>query len=340
MEKSLNHKTKIERPKMKLLYEFNLEKTDPEITLELPENEIGEIFLSIANREIRNRTDLYQQKHIAGTQFTGERSQEIANLNISIEKHFEKNLGIADVFHSKKRYLVIGAGDCSANLFRSSYDLTLTRGKPLFYLKDEPYKEKEYYAFIITGKNGTVKGKIEKITFRDEKPAIGNQEIPGLLWLFCSTPLVYKGHLVDKIEMACNDYDLRHFFGKNNENGTLNGIYTKLNEGYPQFVKAIEKKQDKIQITGTDVEWYHAGIGIKDNTFIIIHNIGSIFDLAKKFQEQGVSDAVLLDSGGSSVIWANWNYSGYLAHHWYFRPNRGAVIVFNLKGERKLLNGL
>lgn len=323
---------------MKLLYDFDLKKTDPEITLKIPENEIDAAFLSIANREIRNRTDLYQQKHIVGTQFTRERLHEIVSLNISIEKHFEENLGIADVFNSKKRYLVIGTGDCSANLFRSSYDLTLTWGKPFFYLKDEPYKEKEYYAFIITAQKGTIKGNIEKITFRDEKPIIDNHEIPGLRWLFCSTPLIYRGHLLDKIKMAGNNYDLRHFFGKKNENKTINEIYAKLNEGYPQFVKAIEKNQDKIKMTGTDVEWYHAGIGIKDNTFIIIHNIGSIFDLAKKFLEQGVSDAVLLDSGGSSVIWANWNYNGYIAHHWYFRPNRGAIIIFNLKGERKLLN--
>lgn len=323
---------------MKLLYEFDLKKTDPEIILELPNNEIAEASLSIANREIRNRTNLYQQKHIIGTQSTEVRTKEIAELNMTIEKHFEKNPDITDVFHSKKRYLVIGVGDCSANLFRCSYDLTLTQGKQFFYLKDEPYKEKEYYAFIVTGQNGALNGKIEKITFRDEQPTLDNHEIPDLLWLFCSTPLVYKGHLLDKTEMASNDYDLRHFFGKNNSNGTINDIYAKLNEGYPQFVDAIARNQDKIQMSGTDVEWYHAGIGIKNNTFIIIHIIGSIFDLARKFQEQGVSDAVLLDSGGSSVIWANWNYNGFIAHHWYFRPNRGALIMFNLRGERKFWN--
>lgn len=321
---------------MKLLYEFDLTKTDPEILLEIPFEDIEEMFLSITNRQKRNKTDLYQQKHINGVENSSDRKKELTELNMPIEAHFKENFQIEDPYKVEKRYLVIGVGDCTANLFRASFDPTLWPRNPFFYLEDEPFREKEYYGFIVSRDQGKLKAKIETITFQQGKPVLNGKEIPGLSWMFCSTPLVYRGKIVDGSGMAKNNYDLRHLFGKENGSETINEIYKKFREGgYPAFANAIEAKKDKIIGTGQDVNWYHAGIGIKDDAFLVIHHIGSLLDLANKFYTLGVEDAVLLDSGGSSVVWANWNYNGILAHHWYFRPDRGAIIIFHLKGKQK-----
>lgn len=126
--------------------------------------------------------------------------------------------------------------------------------------------------------------------------------------------------------MAINEYDLRHVFGRY-ETTITNEIYRGLRQSYEKFVASVNEKKTKILTTGPEVEWYHAGIGIKKDTLIVIHHTGSLMELAFAFKEQGADDAVLLDSGGSSIIWANWNQGKTIAHNVNYRPHRGAVIV-------------
>lgn len=315
---------------MKLTYSFETNKEAPEIVMELPLSEINDMFLSIANREKRNGDSLYQQKHILGTQLTSERKKELSDINITIPGHFRQNLGIDNVLQVKERYLVLGVGDCPANLFRPSFDAS--KKSPLFFLKDEPIEQKEYYGFIVKKEKEETKLQMEKIIFREGMPLENGKGIVHLKWLFCSTPLVYKGDVVSSMEMVMNDYDLRHTFGKNAKKLT-DKLYFRLREGYDKFVEMVEKNRSGILTEGPEVEWYHAGIGIKENKIIVIHNIGSLLELAVKFKGLGVNDAVLLDSGGSSVIWANWNIGGTIAHYLNYRPKRGAIIIIKTKGQ-------
>jgi hypothetical protein len=129
--------------------------------------------------------------------------------------------------------------------------------------------------------------------------------------------------------MVVNDYDLRHTFGRDAKKVT-DELYLSLRDGYDKFVKILESKKSKILSFGPEVEWYHAGIGVKENCIILIHNTGSLMDLALKFKEHGVENAVLLDSGGSPVIWANWTKGGVLAHNFNYRSKRGAVIIVEI----------
>ena len=313
---------------MELTYSFDTKKESPGIVMELPLWEIIHIFLSIARQKKRNGTVLYQQKHILGTEPTSQRKKELSDLNITIPEHFKQNFGIDDVFHVKNRYLVLGVGDCTANLFRPSFDTS--KEVPLFFLDHEPLEQKEYYGFIVQGEKEDTKVRIEKIVFRDGIPLENGKKIDHLKWLFCSTPLVYKKNAVSSTEIAVNDYDLRHTFGKNAKAFT-DELYVGLRESYDTFADMVEKNKSRILSSGPEVEFYHAGIGIKGDRIVVIHNIGSLMDLAKKFEELGVNDAVLLDSGGSSVIWANWNRGGTIAHHVNYRPKRGALIVIELK---------
>ena len=315
---------------MKLTYSFDTNKEAPEIVMELPLSEIEDMFLSIANRERRNGDSLYQQKHILGTQPTSERKKELSDINITIPEHFQKNFGIDNVLQVKERYLVLGVGDCTANLFRPTFDAS--KKNPLFFLNDEPIEQKEYYGFIVKKEKEKTTLQMEKIIFREGMPLENGKRIDHLKWLFCSTPLVYKGDVVSSMEMVINDYDLRHTFGKSAKKLT-NELYFRLRESYDKFVEMVEKNRSRILTTGSEVEWYHAGIGIKENKIIVIHNIGSLLELAVKFKDLGVNDAVLLDSGGSSVIWANWNKGGTIAHYLNYRPKRGAIIIIKTKGQ-------
>jgi len=318
---------------LKLTYSFETQKKAPEVEMELPLLEIDDIFLSIANREMRNGATLFQQRHICGTRNTSERKPECSDINITIPGHFQQNFGIDDVFQARDRYLVLSVGDCTANLFRPSFDST--KENPFYFLKHEPFEKKEYYGFIVQmQQKEEISIRIEKIGFRDQIPfeLENGKKIDGLKWLFCSTPLVYHGQVADSMEMAVNDYDLRHSFGKNAKELT-DEIYFQLRESHEKFVEMIDKNRAKILTTGPEVEWYHAGIGIKENKIIVIHNIGSLMELAVKFKSLGVNDAVLLDSGGSSVIWANWNLGGTLAHYLNYRAKRGAAIIIRTKGQ-------
>jgi len=288
--------------------------------------------LSMANREKRNGTSLYQQKHILGTQKTSERKKYLADLNITIPEHFKKDFDIDDVFHAENRYLVLGVGDLTANLFRPSFDTS--KKNPLFFLEDEPITQKEYYGFIVQKEKSETKVRIEKIVFQDGIPLENGKKIDHLKWLFCSTPLVYKENVVSVEEMVLNDYDLRHTFGKSAKEFT-DKLYFQLRASYKDFVEMVKKNESRILTTGLEVEWYHAGIGIKEDKIIVIHHIGSLKELALKFKNLGVKDAVLLDSGGSSVIWANWNKGGTIAHHINYRPKRGAIIIIETKRNQE-----
>jgi hypothetical protein len=317
---------------LQLTYSFDTNKESPEIIMELLLSEICHISLSMANREKRNGASLYQQKHILGTQKTSERKKNLSDLNITIPEHFKQDFDIDDVFHVENRYLVLGVGDLTANLFRPSFDASWK--KPLFFLDYEPIEEKEYYGFIVQGEKDETIVRIEKIIFQDGIPLENGKRIDHLKWLFCSTPLVYKENVVNVSEMVLNDYDLRHTFGKSAKEFT-DKLYFQLRASYKDFVEMVKKNESRILTTGPEVEFYHAGIGVKEDKILVIHHIGSLRELALKFKELGVKDAVLLDSGGSSVIWANWNMGGTIAHHVNYRPKRGAIIIIEIKRNQE-----
>lgn len=82
---------------------------------------------------------------------------------------------------------------------------------------------------------------------------------------------------------------------------------------------------------------YHAALGISEGQLILVHRYATIPQVAEELKKQGAKEAVLLDSGGSCAIWANWiggAQGGILAHAWNFRPARGAVVFLVLKSKR------
>jgi hypothetical protein len=320
---------------------LNRNAKDPDVTLVFLQEEIVNSFLSIAERDKRNGTSSYQIRHIEGPQATAEREKQP---NWEIPDHFKKNLTV-DALSSPDRYLVLGVGDLTANLLRPSWDAR--KDNNFFCLQYEPYeqlkKEKHPYTSFMMDKNNVPH--IQSIYFVSQEDKIiptdaeGQDLSSASNYLFCSIPLIRSGNKVSLAEMAFWDYDLRHFFTMEKEmKEPINELYQKWMK--PDYYHSLEQAFETYSDKPYKANWYHAVLGINylRKEIIIFHRTCNIPGLQDDLLEYGVDDAVLLDSGGSSVIWCNWLFGNYLAHHWYFRPERGSVMVFQLTGENSLYN--
>ncbi len=106
---------------------------------------------------------------------------------------------------------------------------------------------------------------------------------------------------------------------------------------FPDWKKWCETICQKLANPTSPETGYHATLGISEGELILVHRIATIPDLADELRTLGAQEAVLLDSGGSCAIWANWangGEGGVLASAWNFRAPRGAVIFLVLKGKR------
>lgn len=312
---------------------YQFQKTESSTILTLPLDRIRSMDLSIANRSIRNRTTQYQQKHLIGPQSTHKRPASLGQLNFPIVRHIELKYGTPDPTCLPAHILVAGVGDSTANLFRWSY--STRESVRLFYLDGEPLHEKKYFAFIVsTGKN-RVEAQIKRVSIKNGKPVFPGVETKDDFFLFCSTPLVIDGEIPEPVVVASNNYDLRQTFGKAATDLTREIYFHSLDNtgkfSYHLFCDMIQRHRFNIQTVGKDVEWYHAGIGLCDEAIVFIHHIGSIFELAMKFKNANIPNAVLLDSGGSSVLWSNLVFPHILANQeGYYRPDRGAILIMEL----------
>jgi hypothetical protein len=81
---------------------------------------------------------------------------------------------------------------------------------------------------------------------------------------------------------------------------------------------------------------YHAACGLTGNDeLVVIHRAATPEDLAQALKGHEVRDGVLLDTGGSPFIWANWlvEEGQVLAcNRDEFRPRRGAVVSLATDG--------
>jgi len=114
----------------------------------------------------------------------------------------------------------------------------------------------------------------------------------------------------------------------------LRDIY---HESFPDWDKWCEVIRRKLSDLKKPEIGYHAALGISGKELIVVHRTATIEEVAEELHTLGAEDAVLLDSGGSCAIWANWPNSGeggVLANAWNFRAPRGAVIFQVLKGKR------
>ncbi len=336
---------------------FKLEISYPEIMspdpcaiLVMSNSIIKDVILSVSNRSIRNRTSLYHQRHKGVVLETRFRSELITYLNKTIDDHYNILCKRYDL--KGKRVLGFTISDLTANLLRPHYYVydfdnkkvfsdknTIeqiykdNKKSSLFYFEDEPINSALYTLLIAYRAGANVKFSIFndiKILKDGKLPDSLPAEIKkNLLWWAACPPLLINGEF-DILKFAILDYDLRHIFGFNNRK-LLRKIYESFIDWnrWKETIKEQLKKVKNFPIAS------HSILGLKEDKIYIIQIRNTIPAIANHLRKEGIKNAVLLDSGGSCALWANWVNSGkggILNSNFNYRPFRGAVVFAVLEG--------
>ena len=333
---------------VQLTIDYSRPEESPAATLAVSLDEVDSVHLSVASRDARNRTALYQQKHRGSTTASRSRDPKLAAPNLPISAHYEA-LRQRIELPEDRRVLAFPISDLTANPLRPHFDATVSRaGDRLFFLGDEPIGLVRYTLLICYEQKGRTRFHIA----HDVKlPGDGSlpQTIPSRIrsglryWMACPPLLIRGKHNLARY--AVLDYDVRHLFGFENSFARFGRPNQAEQEAYLREIWNTFPDRDRwraavrarLAQTETIETGYHAALGLSKDRLIVVHRIATIPQLAAALKRQGATDAVLLDSGGSCAIWANWpnsNQGGVLANHWNFRPGRGAVLFLVLQGKR------
>jgi hypothetical protein len=336
---------------MRLISDYSRLAESPETTLRLSFDEIESVVLSVSLREARNRSAFYQRKHVspAAGMNTRDRAPELAALNRPISEHYRRLGSTVGSLHDR-RVTAFPISDLTANPLRPHFDAEADRKTPgagLFYLQDEPLGEVPYTLLVCRRTGSGVQFEIQhEVRVRPDGSVPPADLCRDLIYWIACPPLLRAGEH-DLERYAVLDYDVRHVFGFPHsfaESGHASAEQQTryLAEFYAAFPKWKEWSALISERLGTAKPLetgYHAALGLSASEMILIHRIASIPELAAELQRLGASDAVLLDSGGSCAIWANWlngNQGGVFANHYNYREARGAVMFLILKGSRGL----
>jgi hypothetical protein len=345
---------------------YDLRKDDPEATLRIPLDSIDRVYLSVAHRTARNRTALYQQKHRGAEVFTRRRPPELAALNWPIYEHYKLLQELHPELRSKpqdsrEKYppaISFPISDLTANPLRPHYDASIPPERRalqsavidqaiyrdgsdarLFYLEDEPIGQVPYTLLFSYEDKGQTHFAIQhQVVVRadgslpDQVPLAIRKELKW--WAACPPALIHGRHDVE--QYAFLDYDVRHLFGFP-ENPAEEQAIKDLYQSFPDWEKWCDAIRMRLRGLTSYAKGYHAILGLAKDELIVVHRINTIHEIAEELAGMDVQEAVLLDSGGSCAIWANWangNEGGVLASHWNFRPARGAAVFVVLAGKR------
>lgn len=320
---------------------------DPNVTLHILAESIATVGLTIANRARRNRSALWQKKHLrddgsAPAVMTRQRDSKHAQLNWPITEHYRRFLGAQRLDESTAPpVLGFGIGDLTANPFRPHYDQTIpsvwTDANPrLFMLDDEPIGHVEY-TLLCCYLSNTGKPRFQ-ILHNVLVSSDGRlpRDIPagvqdGLVFWAACPPILEHG-VPSLSRFAVLDYDVRHYFGfTRTPEEYWTGFYHHF-QPFSRWQANLLEKQSEFESTEAG---YHAILGTAANgDLVLLHRYGAIAQLASEVLTAGemldlaVQDAVLLDSGGSCCVWSNWaNRDGaVIASHQHFREHRGAMV--------------
>lgn len=278
----------------------------------------------------------------------------LANLNRTIAEHYQL-LVMEKKIDPDRPVLAFPISDLTANPLRPHYDtasepdgLAFQKAGPLetgyghrtsarlFHLEDEPISDVPYTVLSCHEEQGAIQFAIRHETRVSADGTVNDDALSsrtsGLKWWAACPPLLAGGrHNLEAF--AVRDYDLRHVFGFPKDapdESSLRDIY----RYFPDWVPWCAAIRTRLQTIDRYETGYHAAFGVAADRFILIHRTATIPDLANDLRALGADDGVLLDSGGSCAIWANWANSrqgGVLASHWNFRPARGAVVFLVLK---------
>lgn len=323
--------------KKNIRVEIDLSGEEPEFYMRIGFEAIKDIRLSIAHRRLSNRgSGLIRHtgnptgvRIINGIVLTGVYADDKENARLyhdSVEEHLKK-LGLRDENgKNREQFVLITNGNLGNNYWHVAWQKD-ERDK-LYHLADELLFERTYSCFVVPLEGNP---RIQRLKFQD--PLIlteDGKDISGEInWCNYGQQIVRDGSVVPIEDIVDQFYDIRHIFDWRDWGPRAEEDVKKLNEifeGYPQGFR--EKVLNEL-VKGTPRAKYdHHILGLSDDALVISHQKGLVEELAKNLVDKGVKDAVVLDQGGSSAVYASWPYpnGGYLMQTSRYRPERISTI--------------
>jgi hypothetical protein len=331
-------------------------RSERDVTLTLPRDELDRVWLSVAGARAYNRTGYYLRRHPIKGDPAGigpDRPWRTvgAPRKVPIAEHL-RQLRKADAlppvpqpgehargFLTERSILAVPISDLVANLLRPCWRRDgFGDGRRILRFADEPGGPRRY--FCLCAARRTVAGnplQLQDVTFDFERERVvdGNQRDLSARFAWCAAvvPLVVGGRACSAVAIAQADYDLRHTLGSGEKAAmefAYAGWFAEWERRVAQIVTAHRRRKRPFAV------YYHSVIAINRRGDITIRQLeGTLVEIARRLQREGAVGAGLLDSGGSCAIYDGW-LRGYLSHSWYFREPRGAVLVFQLRSRQRI----
>ncbi len=338
-------------------YNVNLGK-EPEFCMHIGFEEIEDIKLSIAHRQLSNRGsgllrhplhwndpgEVIGVRVIDGIELRGVYKGNKRDARIyhdKIEEHIE-SLGL-----SENKFVMISNGNLGNNPWHVAWEFDKSR--QLYCLDKEPFEMRTYSCFVVPRDFSKGKPFIKKVNIQEYPDVHEPLEPPypdgvfdekhndlsgDLAWCTFGQQIVREGRVVPIEEIIEEFYDVKHVFdlrdyGERKQKDTE--IMKEIYKRYPE--KFRENMLGKLKEGFPRAKYYHSTLGLDEKGLVLFHSYGLIEEIAEKLAGKGVRDSIILDQGGSVGIYASWVYpkGGFLSTSSYFRPERISNIVVVLK---------
>ena len=242
-----------------------------------------------------------------------------------------------ETYYTERSMLAVPISDLVANLLRPCFHRNKLGLHRLFYLEGEPITERTYrcLCFFDREKDKVALRQVRFDPGADRAFDVSGADLldEGLVWAAALVPLVVEGRALSPVEIAVQDYDLRQILGRNNDEQiayAYEGWFDEWDRRVREAVSGHERQGNAFE------SFYHSYIGLdRDGNIFIGQQEATLPALARELADRGIVAAGILDSGGSCAIYDVWMAS-YLNHGWYFRENRGAILVFELLSSQRL----
>jgi predicted dehydrogenase len=297
-----------------------------DLLIVLARAEVEDTLFHIANRD-RFRQLPGLLRHVP-EQNPSER-QQVGNCKIPIEEHL-KQISVAGHqlldADGRPQRRVIGIG--SRNVRNNHGFIAWQRDEQpkLFHVKDDPLNHAAYSCLV---KHTDGRLAIRALRFDEERVFAGEQEISSEIdWSVYANWVLRDGRVASIEEIIDQFYDIRHVLAFDRQHELGQQIEAGIFAGYPEHFRANALRAWREQGVPRN-RFLHNGLGLSDDSVIILQREGTIEEVAAWLKEAGARDGVILDNGGSVFCWAWWLYpkGGYLFAAPDFRSPSSAVIA-------------
>jgi hypothetical protein len=301
-----------------------------DLLIVIPLSEIDDVIFQIANRDKLVRLPGLM-RHVPEQEV--EERKAVNSCKITVEEHLrvmsKRGPNILEPSGKPlRRLIVIGSRNVGSNHGFVAWQREET--PKLFHVKGDPLNYNSY-SCLTKYKDGQIS--IRCLRVKNDSVIENEKDITDkLTWCVYGNQVLRNGQIVPIEEIIDQFYDIRHVlaFDRNSDPGRQ--IEADIFKGYPELFRknALRALHEGVPRN----RFLHNGLGLSDDSLIILQREGTIEEVAHRFKEAGANDAIILDNGASVFFWVWWLYpkGGFLFSAPDFRPPCSAVVAFVLKG--------